>query len=55
MYNSEEWINDPTKIPEDLHISEWAWVNYKPEICIKNIGSVHDLYTEIEVKLDEYL
>lgn len=53
--NSEEWINDPTKIPEDLHISEWAWVNYKPEICIKNIGSVHDLYTEIEVKLDEYL
>jgi hypothetical protein len=53
--NCEEWIDDPTKIPRDLHISEWAWVKYKPEICIDNYDSIDVLHSEIENKLKMYL
>ena len=42
------WFYNIEKVPKDLHISEWAWVKYKPELCINNKGSREDLYFEID-------
>jgi hypothetical protein len=48
----EEWFYNLEKVPEDLHVSEWAWIKYLPEICIKNKGTKEDLHREIENKLN---
>ena len=48
----EDWFYDLTKVPKDLHISEWAWIKYLPKICIKNKGTKEELYKEIESKIN---
>jgi len=47
----EEWFYDLKKVPKDLHVSEWSWIKYKPEICINNKGTLEELYSEIDNKL----
>ena len=53
--DSPEWFYDLEKVPKDLHISEWAWVEFKPKICIKNKGTKEMFYNEIENTLEKYL
>ena len=47
----EEWFYDLSKVPKELHISEWIWIKYLPKICIRNRGTKEDLYKEILSKL----
>jgi hypothetical protein len=44
----EEWFYNLDKVPKDLHISEYAWIKYLPEICIKNKGTKEELYRNFE-------
>jgi len=47
----EEWFYNLEKVPKDLHISEWSWIKYLPNICLKNKGTIEELYKEIETKI----
>jgi hypothetical protein len=51
----QEWFHDLTKVPKELHISEWSWIKYKPEICVNNKGTLEELYVEIVNKLEKYI